>query len=68
MHWLSLDGSSGGYSLVEVLRLLLLRSTGSRALRLGSVVVAHGFSCLRHVGFSQTRDRTSVLCIAVEDS
>ena len=33
---------------------------------MGSVVVAHGFVALRHVGSSWTRDPTGVSCTASE--
>ena len=63
---LSLVAASGGHSSLQcaglsLSRPLLLRSTGSR--RAGSVVVAHGLSCLRHVGSSGTRARTRVPCV-----
>ena len=63
---LPLVAASGGHSSLRcaglsLSRPLLLRSTGSR--RAGSVVVAHGPSCSRHAGSSQTRARTHVPCI-----
>ena len=38
-----------------------LQSMGSRCA--GSAAVAHGLSCLEHVGSSRTRDRNRVPCI-----
>ena len=63
---LSLVAASGGHSSsrcagLSLSRPLLLRSTGSR--RAGSAIVAHGPSCPRHVGSSQTRAWTRVPCI-----
>ena len=64
LFMLSLAAVSGGYSLVVVLWLLLLRITGSTAWAWG--VGAHGLSCLRHVESSQTTDRIRVPCIGMQ--
>ena len=64
LFMLSLAAVSGGYSLVVVLWLLLLRITGSTAWAWG--VGAHRLSCLRHVESSQTTDRIRVPCIGMQ--
>jgi hypothetical protein len=52
-----------GLSLVMVIRRSSVHC-GARAIgRVGSVVVAHGLSCSKHVESSQTRDWTSVPCV-----
>ena len=70
----SLAAVSGGFSFLEhagfsLWWLVLLQGTGSRACglqllwHLGSVVVAHGISCLTACQSSWTRDQTHVPCI-----